>query len=168
MGRLLWPDCLSPPPPPLRQHPFGCAEQQPDPLEEAAAAAVSHQPAPSSAGQRARPLLRLAAGEPPLAPPSLSLRRWRSRGREPGSLWALLSPTSLFFSPPHVLFQPSFFFYSLFFPPAFPIRAFLFGSPSLIIPSSLTIQSPSPTPDLPSHSSVSVCLSPSPCPRSPG
>uniref|UniRef100_A0A8D1FGD5 Ragulator complex protein LAMTOR1 n=1 Tax=Sus scrofa TaxID=9823 RepID=A0A8D1FGD5_PIG len=44
------------------QHPPGRAEQQPDPLEEAAAAAVPHQPAPPSAGQRAHPLLRLAAG----------------------------------------------------------------------------------------------------------
>ncbi|KAF6103953.1 late endosomal/lysosomal adaptor, MAPK and MTOR activator 1 [Phyllostomus discolor] len=37
-------------------------EQQPDPLEEAAATAISHQPAPPSSGQRAHPLLRLAAG----------------------------------------------------------------------------------------------------------
>lgn len=112
LGQLLWPDCLSPPCPPFRQHPFGCAEQQPDPLEEAAAAAVSHQPAPPSAGQRACPPLRLAAGEPPLAPPSPPLRGWRSKGRDPGGLWAQLSPTSLFFSPPHarsstfVLFLP--------------------------------------------------------------
>ncbi|VTJ84948.1 Hypothetical predicted protein [Marmota monax] len=39
------------------QHTLGCAEQQPDPLEEAATAAVSYQPAPPSAGQRAYPLL---------------------------------------------------------------------------------------------------------------
>lgn len=81
---------LPTPPVPLGQQSLGCAEQQPDPLEEAAAAAISHQPASPSAGQRAHPLLRLAAGEPPLAPlgpthtaqavaeglPSLSHRRW--------------------------------------------------------------------------------------------
>ncbi|KAK1344060.1 hypothetical protein QTO34_014619 [Cnephaeus nilssonii] len=37
------------------QHPLGCAEQQPDPLEEAATTAFSHQSAPPSAGQRPIP-----------------------------------------------------------------------------------------------------------------
>lgn len=59
------------PPLSIGQYPPGCAEQQPDPLEEAAATAISHQSAPPSAGQRAHPLLRPAAGEPSFLHPCL-------------------------------------------------------------------------------------------------